>query len=640
MAAEQVKRHLFGTGGATRLSWIGARLGMMTISITVTELKCACLDAEWRRRWLMGQRPSTKRLAPPGEQAAYGTLFHLIADEFVCWLVQSKKKALLLKESADLWGELYERFAAKKLERIARQGHLDSALHLSEALQAFSARVAEMRTRTPSFASWQDVYLANEFLLKDITFRLGGTVLRVSGRLDAVRFHPGDAVEVVDYKLTHGNQFKHDLVQLAIYTRLLELARPGLKFNGTIEYYEPELQAVAVAKEDLEAIFRDLVEPTLHELSGAEPPSAGPLERPAEGRPASATPVKAESPDLSDAIRKCFADFHLRVEVIGRHEAPQLVRYRLRPAPGVKVVSLANRADDLKVALALPQSPVIEPSQGSVVIDIAREKPDTVRWNDVIRQPELVDNASPVAFAVGVGVDNRLLVADFADPNMCHGLVAGAAGSGKSELLKSMVATLLHRSRPNRLKLTLIDPKMLTFGSLSPSLPHLTEPVITDVNAAIPCLEEAVADMTARYKTMAKEKVENLSLRFRAGKTDIPYRVIVFDEFADLILSSPDTKKEFERRVARIAQMGRAAGIHLMLTTQRPDRNVVTGLIKANLPLKVCLRVVNSTNSNIVLDQTGGEKLLGRGDLLCDRGRGIERAQSPYISQEELRALA
>jgi S-DNA-T family DNA segregation ATPase FtsK/SpoIIIE len=605
----------------------------MTTSITVSELKCASLDTEWRRRWLMGKRPSTRSFAAPGESNAYGTLFHRIADEFVGWLVESRRKAASIRAAADLWGELYERFAAGRLARIAQRGHIDSALHLSEALKAFTNRLAELRTRTLSFKSWRDVYLANEFVLKDVTVQVGGAALRVSGRLDAVRFDPEDAVEVVDYKLTHGNQFKHDLVQL-------ELARPGLKFKGTLEYYEPQLHAVAVAKDDLDAIFNNLVEPILHELVGATPSAAPPLRRRVENKPAPAAIVEAESPDLSEAIRKCFADFKLDVEVVGRQEAPQLVRYRVRPAPGVKVVSLANRADDLKVALSLPQSPVIEPSQGSVAIDIAKETPGVVSWNEVIRRPELVGNESPVAFPVGLGVDNHLLVADFADPNMCHGLVAGVAGSGKSEFLKSMVAALISRSKPDDLKLTIIDPKILTFGSLSSGLPHLSEPVITDVNAAIPCLEVAVADMTARYKTMAKENVENLSLRFKAGKTDLPYRVIVFDEFADLILSGADAKKEFERLVARIAQMGRAAGIHLVLTTQRPDKNVVTGLIKANLPLKICMRVVNTTNSNIVLDQTGGEKLLGRGDLLCDRGRGIERAQSPYISQEELRKLA
>jgi S-DNA-T family DNA segregation ATPase FtsK/SpoIIIE len=613
---------------------------MMMTSITVTELKCACLDPEWRRRWLRGKRPSTRSFALPGEPVAYGRLFHRIADEFVCWLMESKKKAISLKDDAGLWGGLYERFAASELERIAQKGHLGSALHLSEALKAFSARVAGLRARTPSFKDWQDVYLANEFLLRDVAFQLSGTALRVSGRLDAVRFDPEDAVEVVDYKLTHGNQFKHDLVQLAIYTKLLELARPGLKFKGTLEYYEPQLHAVAVAKDDLDAIFNNLVVPILHELVGATPSAAPPSRRRVEGKPAPAAILEAESPDLSEAIRKCFADFKLDVEVVGRQEAPQLVRYRVRPAPGVKVASLANRADDLKVALSLPQSPVIEPSQGSVAIDIAKETARVVSWNEVIRRPELVDNESPVAFPVGLGVDNHLLVADFADPNMCHGLVAGVAGSGKSEFLKSMVASLISRSRPAALKLTIIDPKILTFGSLPSGLSHLTEPVITDVNAAIPCLDRAVADMTARYRIMAAEKFENLGLRVNAGKTDIPYRVIVFDEFADLVLSGADAKKEFERLVARIAQMGRAAGIHLVLTTQRPDKNVVTGLIKANLPLKICMRVVNTTNANIVLDQPGGEKLLGRGDLLCDRGRGIERAQSPYISQEELRKLA
>jgi S-DNA-T family DNA segregation ATPase FtsK/SpoIIIE len=640
MAAEQVKRGSVGTGGATRPLPVYARLGRMTASITVTELKCASLDAEWRRRWLMGKRPSTRSFAPPGEPSAYGTLFHRIADEFVGWLVESRRKATSIRDAADLWGELYERFAAGRLARIAQRGHVDSALHLSEALKAFSNRVAGLRARTLAFTSWRDVYLANEFVLKDVALRAGGAALQVSGRLDAVRFDPEDAVEVVDYKLTHGNQFKHDLVQLAIYTKLLEQARPGLKFKGTLEYYEPQLHAVAVAKDDLESIFKDLVEPILLELTGGKPPAAPPLRRRVERKPAPAASAESGSPDLSEAIRKCFADFNLRVEVIGRQEAPQLIRYRIRPAPGVKVVSLANRADDLKVALSLPQSPVIEPSQGSVVIDIPKEKPDTVHWSEVIRRPELAGNDNPVAFPVGVGVENHLLVADFADPNMCHGLVAGVAGSGKSEFLKSMVASLIRRSQPNDLKLTIIDPKILTFGSLSSGLPHLSEPVITDANAAIPCLEAAVAEMTARYKTMAKENVENLSLRFKAGKTDLPYRVIVFDEFADLVLSGADAKKEFERLVARIAQMGRAAGIHLMLTTQRPDKNVVTGLIKANLPLKICMRVVNSTNSNIVMDQTGGEKLLGRGDLLCDRGRGIERAQSLYISHEELRKLA
>jgi S-DNA-T family DNA segregation ATPase FtsK/SpoIIIE len=611
----------------------------MVKSITVTELKCACVDEDWRRKWLKGKKPSTKNFVPPGELTVYGGVFHRIVDEFVGWLVETRRKeAITMEDGPILWDELHDRFAGDELDRISKQGNLESAYHLSQALIEFCKRLALLRSRTPSFKSWQDIYLANEFLLKNVEFRLGGASLFVSGKLDAVRFQPEIGIELVDYKLTHGSHMKHDLVQLAIYARLLELARPGLDFLGTLEYYEPKLHEVAVSREDLSALFEDKIQPILYEIVGASPtkPVAS------SGHSESSLPAgkpKADRQDLSAAIRSCFADFKLDVEVIDRQEAPQLIRYRVKPAPGVKVVSLANRADDLKVALSLLATPVIEPSKGSVVIDIPKEKPDTVYWREAVKRAEFTSNKSPVAFPVGVGVDNNLLVADFADPNMCHSLVAGVAGSGKSEFLKSVVAAIISRNAPSALKLTIIDPKILTFGSLPPDLQHLSEPVITDVSAAIPCLEKTVADMERRYKTMAKEGLENLSLRFSAGKTDIPYRVIVFDEFGDLILAGSEEKKEFERLVARIAQMGRAAGIHLILTTQRPDRNVVTGLIKANLPLKICMRVVNSTNSNIVLDQTGGEKLLGRGDLLCDRGCGVERAQSPYVTQEELRAL-
>ncbi len=185
------------------------------------------------------------------------------------------------------------------------------------------------------------------------------------------------------------------------------------------------------------------------------------------------------------------------------------------------------------------------------------------------------------------------------------------------------------------MKLSIIDPKILTFGFFS-ACKFLTGPIINDADSAIPCLEAAVEEMEERYVRLASEEFENLSQRFSAGKTDIPFYVIIFDEFADLILAGKEEKKAFETLVSKLTAKGRAAGIHLVLTTQRPDRTIVTGLIKSNLPLKICLRVTTTTNSQIILDQGGGEALLGRGDLLCDRGKGIERAQSPYVSQDEL----
>ncbi|MCP4106534.1 MAG: hypothetical protein GY749_13535 [Desulfobacteraceae bacterium] len=232
-----------------------------------------------------------------------------------------------------------------------------------------------------------------------------------------------------------------------------------------------------------------------------------------------------------------------------RHEAPQLVRYRVKPSPGVKVVSLANRAEDLQVALSLPQVPLIKPAQGCVTIDIPKEKPDTILWQDIVRNPVYANSESFISFPAGLGIDNQVVVGDLANPNMCHVLVVGASGSGKSEFLKCLVASLIAKNNPDTLKLSIIDPKILTFGSFS-GCAYLTDPVITDVFSAIPCLRAAVEEMDERYKRLGNEGYEDLSKRFRDGKKDIPFYVIVFDEFADLILAGKQEKKEFETIVA------------------------------------------------------------------------------------------
>jgi S-DNA-T family DNA segregation ATPase FtsK/SpoIIIE len=612
---------------------------MATRRMTVSELKCAVADPEWRRKWGEGKKPSTQAFAPPGAIPVYGSLFHETVEEFVEWLVgKGAKKASKLEDRDSIWNELHDRFAVRKLDKLLQNGKVDSAYHLISAFKSFCQQVAQLRERTPEFRSWNDVYLAKEFPLKGVRIDLDSVSMLISGKLDAVRFHPEHDLEVVDYKLTHGDHMKHDLLQLAIYAKLLSLARPGLIFHGTLEYYEPELHEVSVSREDLEGLFEDIVKPVLYEIAGEKQPPAEPNEETSVSSKSEEKGVRRARRDLSEAIRKCFADFKLEVKVLGQQEAPQLVRYKVKPAPGVKVISLANRADDLKVSLSLPQTPLVEPSKGAVVIDIPKEEPDIVYWKDVVSDPEYRKNTNPVSFPVGIGVDNQAIIADFADPNTCHSLVAGASGSGKSEFLKCLVASLVQKNTPETLRLTIIDPKILTFGTLS-ELPHLDAPVVTDVEAALPHLLNAAEEMDRRYQSLFREGFENLSDRFKDGKKDIPYHLIVFDEFADLILSDKKTKKDFETVVTRLAAKGRAAGIHLVLATQRPDRNVVTGLIKANLPLKVCMRVINATNSSIILDQTGAEKLLGRGDLLCDRGKGIERAQSPYITQEEFRKL-
>jgi S-DNA-T family DNA segregation ATPase FtsK/SpoIIIE len=600
-------------------------------SITVSQLKCAVLDPSWRTAYLKGEDPPTMVFGRTKQKQVFATHFHSEADHIVTWLVTQPKRVWEpVSQNADsLWQSVHDHFIADFLESAASEGKVEEAMAFAERMRTFCNRLIQLRQRAKSFSSWQDVFLGNEFSVKEAAVQTDKFSVLLTGRIDAVRLDAKEQLEIVDYKLSQGANQKHDMVQLAIYSRMLELARPCCEFAGVLEYYLPGFQEVNIPKADLDGLFEDLVVPVLEELFGKRPSSVT--------LPPSSTklPTKSRSKgdDVASRIVAAYADFKLPVEVVSVTDAPQIFRFNIRPAPGVKVASLANRAEDLQVALSLPEPPLVKAGKGFVLLDIPKSEPDTVLLQDFLNG-DSARSEDKVSFPVGLGVDGKPVLADFADPNTCHGLVAGTAGSGKSELLKSIVASLIAKNTISSLRLAIVDPKILTFTGIN-GCPFLTQPVITDVQAAITLLQSAVSEMEKRYQTLGADGQTALKERWDAGMTDIPYYVLVFDEFADLILADREAKKSFEELVARIAAKGRAAGIHLLLATQRPDRTVVTGLIKANLPLKICLKVTTSTNSQIVLDEPGAEQLLGRGDLLCNGGRGLVRAQSYFIPQPE-----
>ena len=619
---------------------------MASVTINVTELVCACLDEKWRHKWLTAEGKKPKPYFQGGATGGFavkGREFHKAAERFVEWLTatQNNKEAVGLNSWETLWPAMRQHFAQDLIDPLMEKADtMQSGLHLAKALKSFCGRLLELRQKYEGFENWGQIFVTQEYDLRDIHFTAGDQSIFVSGRPDVVRVNPDRGLEVVDYKLSQGGRGKHDLLQLSIYLKMLSQHKSTLRYGGVLEYYEPELVPVEPSDEQVEAIFEDVVTPVLFELTGQSPPLKVIGAKGARVEPDVRPDVKP-GPDLDEVaakIEKVYADFKLSVKVVGQQEAPQLFRYMVQPAGGVKVVSLVSRAPDLQVQLNLPMPPVIEPARGYVTIDVPKENPDTVQWREVINRPEYEADQSPVSFPVGIGVDNMVVSADFADPNSCHALVAGVSGSGKSEFLKAMVASLLIKNNPASLNLTIIDPKMLTFQALAGS-PFLTHPVLTDIEQAVAVLEKAAIDMDDRYRRLARENYENLSQRLGAGKSDLPFRVIIFDEFSDMILAGKDEKRAFESAVSRLAVKGRAAGIHLVLATQRPDRKVVTGQIKSNLPLKVCMRVNSRTDSSIILDQGGGESLLGRGDLLLDQGKGPVRVQSPYITQKELAGL-
>ncbi|RYD33038.1 MAG: DNA translocase FtsK [Verrucomicrobiaceae bacterium] len=344
------------------------------------------------------------------------------------------------------------------------------------------------------------------------------------------------------------------------------------------------------------------------------------------------------TPDLSQAIVEAYASFKIPVTVLGRREAPQLIRYHLQPGPGITFGKIKSHAINLQIQLGLHFEPLIGSGPGYVFLDALKEKPDTILWRDAMRRPEIADHSSLLALPIGVNINNSLIIADLCDSNTAHALIGGSSGSGKSELLKAFVATLIQRNTPKTLQLTLVDPKLLTFGGI-PANSFLSGPVLRDIGESLKCLEEAVEDMERRYEILNHGKFTRLGERIAAGLTDLPYRVLIFDEFADLINSGKKERQEFERLIKIISAKGRAAGVHLIIATQRPDREVVTGQIKANLPLKICLRVTSATNSQILLDEPGAELLLGRGDLLCQAGSPTERGQALFVPQEEFLGL-
>lgn len=600
-------------------------------SITVSQLKCAVLDSDWRAAYLRGENPPTMVFGRTKQKQVFATHFHSEADHIVTWLVTQPKRVWEpVSQNADsLWQLVHDQFIADFLGSAASEGKIEEAMAFAERMRTFCNRLIQLRERTPNFKSWEDVFLGNEFSVKEVTLRADKFSVLLTGRIDAVRFDENQDLEIVDYKLSQGANQKHDMVQLAIYSRILELARPGCEFAGVLEYYLPGFQEVNIPKADLDGLFQDLVMPVLGELFSKRPSSA-------TAPPPStklSTKSRSKGDDVANRIVAAYADFKLPVEVVSVTDAPQIFRFNIKPAPGVKVASLANRAEDLQVALSLPEPPLVKAGKGFVLLDIPKSHPDTALLEDFLNG-DSTRSDNKVTFPVGLGVDGKPVLADFADPNTCHGLVAGTAGSGKSELLKSIVASLIAKNTVSSLRLAIVDPKILTFTGIN-GCPFLSQPVITDVQAAITLLQSAVSEMEKRYQTLGADGQTALKERWDAGMTDIPYYVLVFDEFADLILADREAKKSFEELVARIAAKGRAAGIHLLLATQRPDRTVVTGLIKANLPLKICLKVTTSTNSQIVLDEPGAEQLLGRGDLLCNSGRGLMRAQSYFIPQPE-----
>jgi S-DNA-T family DNA segregation ATPase FtsK/SpoIIIE len=292
-----------------------------------------------------------------------------------------------------------------------------------------------------------------------------------------------------------------------------------------------------------------------------------------------------------------------------------ITRYEFRPARGVKVNQVVSLADDLALALSASRIRIVAPVPGkaAVGVEVPNPGPETVSLRRILQSNAFQDSSAALPLALGEATDGKPFVADLA--GMPHLLIAGATGSGKSVCINVIIASILYRHHPNDVRLLFVDPKRLELSVYS-GIPHVARPVVTDPRAAERLLGEAAKEMDERYKHLAAAGVRNIvDYNTRAEPSErLPYIVIVVDELADLMMSQSASR--IELLITRIAQMARAVGIHLILATQRPSVDVITGLIKANFSCRIAFQVASKTDSRTILDANGAEKLLGKGDML------------------------
>jgi S-DNA-T family DNA segregation ATPase FtsK/SpoIIIE len=329
--------------------------------------------------------------------------------------------------------------------------------------------------------------------------------------------------------------------------------------------------------------------------------------------------------------------FKIEGDVVRYYVGPVVTTFEFKPLPHIKVSKILALQDDLAMALKAQsiriQAPI--PGKDVVGIEIPNEKKQTIYLREILESEIFKKAKSPLTIALGKDIVGAPFVTDL--KKLPHLLIAGTTGSGKSVGINAMILSLLYRNSPDELKFVMIDPKMLEF-SIYNDIPHLLTPVITEPKKAIVALNAMVKEMERRYKLMAKAKVKNIEGYNQKSNEKLPYIVIIIDELADLMMTSG---KDVEYSIARLAQMARASGIHLIVATQRPSVDVVTGLIKANLPSRISFKVGQKIDSKVILDQFGAESLLGRGDMLFTPPgiTGLIRLHAPFTTEEEIEKI-
>lgn len=358
-----------------------------------------------------------------------------------------------------------------------------------------------------------------------------------------------------------------------------------------------------------------------------------------QGKPAASEEAENEQNSNAEILVETLKSFGVQTRIVAIHRGPTVTRYELQPSAGVKISKITGLSDDIALNLAAAgvriEAPI--PGKAAVGIEVPNKHKDSVALRELIESDEFAESKSKISFALGKDIEGNIIIGDIA--RMPHMIIAGTTGSGKSVCTNSIIMSILYKSSPKDVRLVLIDPKMVEFKTYD-GIPHLLIPVVTDPRKAAGALAWAVQEMLKRYKLFADNNVRDIKgYNERAKDTDgmepLPQIVIAIDELADLMMAASN---EVEDSICRLAQMARAAGMHLIIATQRPTVDVITGLIKANIPSRIALTVSSQVDSRTIIDVAGAEKLLGYGDMLY-YPQGIPkpvRVQGCFVSTKEV----
>jgi S-DNA-T family DNA segregation ATPase FtsK/SpoIIIE len=354
-----------------------------------------------------------------------------------------------------------------------------------------------------------------------------------------------------------------------------------------------------------------------------------------QSRSTGSAPPEATS-QVAHALVQALGDFGVQASVIGQITGPRVTRYELQLAPGTKMSKVSALKDDLSYALATTEIRILAPIPGkqAVGVEVPNLTPNLVTLGDIY--DDLPQTASPVAVWLGKDISGNAVWTDLA--RMPHMLIAGTTGSGKSGCINTILTSILLRSTPDEVRMILIDPKRIEL-SYYEQIPHLLAPVVSSPKEATAVLANVIAEMERRYERLSVVRARNLPEANRAfrerGEQPLPYLLVVIDELADLMMISPQA---VEDAIIRLAQKSRAVGIHLVLATQRPSVDVITGMIKANVPSRIAFAVSSQTDSRVIIDQGGAESLLGQGDMLFKPlgTSRLQRVQGAYVGEEEI----